>query len=97
MKKKELQTELERKVAKQIKRQQVAAKSAANKAPEDKDRAAHEAALTAYLWPTSDGHNPSGGSHKRGGDCNKNDTISNITMSGGSSAHAGQKIQPVTH
>ncbi len=88
MKKKELQTELERKVAKQIKRQQVAAKSAANKAPEDKDRAAHEAALTAYLWPTSDGHNPSGGSHKRGGDCINNGSININTGNRESTSHA---------
>ena len=45
----ELQTQLERKAAREIKRQQVATKAATNRIGKDQDIAHHEAALTAHL------------------------------------------------
>jgi len=40
---------MERRVAKELKRQQTAAKATANKATEDQDRANHEAAMAAHM------------------------------------------------
>jgi len=45
----ELQTQLERKAAREIKRQHAAAKAAANKTTEYQDTAEHEAALAAHI------------------------------------------------
>ena len=45
----ELQTHLERRATRELKRQQVAAETAANKAAEDQDRADHEAAMAAHM------------------------------------------------
>ena len=45
----ELQTHLERRAAKELKRQQVATEAAANKATTNQDRADHEAAMAAHI------------------------------------------------
>jgi hypothetical protein len=45
----ELQTHLERRAARELRRQHVAAEAAANKATEDQDKADHEAAMAAHM------------------------------------------------
>ena len=45
----ELHTHMERRIAREFKRQQVATEAAANKGAEDQDRADHEAAMAAHM------------------------------------------------